>query len=365
MGIADMGEVYYENIMDPTLLTNPDDPAVLGSSLAEIYPCGLLEADFADAPQADATFNLDDFNFDFSQQATCAVDSSFAKPNPPQSLFPDQRYVSLSQSQTHPTSVWRPVEQPVEQYLYPDPDFSSHTPTLSTPYYPLQPLSPATTMTQQNFRAITPPGQQFSSIDPPLFVDNYLDQPAAIAELYPYETIQPYQDNGVFLPENLALSPIPEELLATAIFEGWPLPPNNTAQKRSHPDVDLYIPDPRNNNNNNDSDPDFSDADFHPSRATKKVVRRTRLSRPHTILPNGEAKKGRPCAKPQTEERKRINERRMEGYYRRKNEQGNLEKARLQSKESYWRRKQRRIEAGEKVRSYNASNNNKQGGRKA
>ena len=363
-----MGEVYYENTMDPTLLTNPDDPAVLGSPLAEIYPCDLLEGDFADAPQADATFNLDDFNIDFSQQATCAVDSGFAMPNPPQSLYPDQRYVSLPQSQTHPTSEWRPIEQPVEQYLYPDPDFSSHTQTLSTPYYPPQPLSPATTMTQQNFRAITPPAQQLSSIDPRLFVDNCLDQPAAIADLYPYETIPPYQDNGYYLPEDLALSPIPEELLATAIFEGWPLPPNNTAQKRSHPDDDLYIPNPRNNNNNNnnDSDPDFSDADFHPSRATKKkVVRRTRLSRPHTILPNGEAKKGRPCAKPQTEERKRINQRRMEGYYRRKYEQGNLEKARLQSKESYWRRKQRRIEAGEKVRSYNASNNNKQGGRKA
>lgn len=363
MGIADMGEVHYENIMDPTLFTNPDDPAVLGSSLAEIYPCDLLEGDFADAPQADATFDLDDFKFDFDKQATRAVDSGFAMPNSPQSLFRDQRYVSLPQSQTHPTSVWRPLEQPVEQFIYPDPevvcaDFSSQMPTLSTHYYPPQLVSPATTMTQQNFRAITPPGQQLSSIDQPLFLDNCLAQPPAVAGLYPYDTIPPYQDNGAFLPEDLALSPIPEELLATAIFERWPLPPNTTAQKRSHPD-DLYIPNPR----NNDSDADLSDADFHPSRPTKKV-RRTRLSRPHTILPNGEVKKGRPCAKPQTEERKRINQRRMEGYYRRKHEQGNLEKTRTQSKESYWRRKQRRIEAGEKVRSYNASNN-KQGGRKA
>lgn len=361
MGIADMGEVHYENILDPTLLTNPDDPAVLDLSLAEINPFGLLEGDFADAPQADATFNLDEFNFDFGQQATRAVDSALAMPNSPHSS-PDQRYVSLPQSQTHPTPVWRPLEQPIEQFLYPDPDFSSHTPTLSTPYYPLQPVSPATTTTQQNFRAITPPGQQFSSIDPQLSLDNCLDLPAAIADLYPYETMPPYQDNGAFLPQDLALSPIPEELLATAIFEGWPLPPSNTAQKRSHPD-DLYIPNPCNNNNDDDSDADLSDAGFHPPRATKKI-RRTRSSRPHTILPNGEVKKGRPCAKPQTEERKRINQRRMEGYYRRKYEQGNLEKARMQSKESYWRRKQRRIEAGEKVRSYNASNN-KQGGRRA
>lgn len=349
-----MGEVHYESILDPTLLTNPDDPAVLGSPLAEIYPSCLLEGDFADAPQADATFDVNDFNFDFDQQATSAVDSGFAMPNSPQPSIPDQRYVSLPQSQTHPSPVWRPLEQPVEQFLYPDPDFSCNLPTLSMPYYP---ASPATTMTQQNFRAITPPGQQFSSIDPPLLLDNYLDQPAAIPELYPYDITPSYQDNAAFLPNDLALSPIPDQLLATALFEGRPLPPTITSQKRSHPDDDddLYIPNAyHKNNNNSDSDPDF-----HPSRPIKKP-RRTRLSRPHnTILPNGEVKKGRPCAKPQTEERKRINQRRMEGYYRRKHEQGNLEKARMQSKESYWRRKQRRIEKGEKVRSYhyNAAGN--------
>ena len=342
-----MGEILYENSVDPTLLANPDDPAVLGSSFDEIYPFG-PGGNFADAPQADVTFDFDDF--DFGQQTTQGVDSSFAIPDTPQSFFPDQRYVSLpSQSQTHPTSVWRPVQQ----FQYPDPDVPSHAPTVSTPYYPLQPVSPADTITQHNFRGITPPGQQFSSINRPLLLNSNLGPPEAGAWLYPYETIQPYQDSGAFIPEDLALSPIPEDLLATAIAEGWAFPGNNMAQKRSYPDG-LYIPDTCNNG----SDADISDADFNPSsssRATKRA-RRTRSSRPHTILPNGEAKKGRPCAKPQTEERKRVNQRRMEGYYRRKYEQGNLEKARLQSKESYWRRKQRRIEAGEKVKSYNVPN---------
>ena len=172
--------------------------------------------------------------------------------------------------------------------------------------------------------------------------------PPAAAGIYPYKSIQTYQDNGAFNPEDLALSDIPDDLVATALREGWALPEDSTRHV-FHPD-DLFIPDKR-----DDSDADIFDSDYHPSSSSPaKRPRRTKPSRPQAILPNGAVKKGRPCAKPQTEERKRVNQRRMEGYYRRKHDQGNLEKARQQSKESYYRRKQRRIEAGEKVRSYNA-----------
>ena len=44
MGIADMGEFRYQDIVDPTLLASPDDPAVLGSSLDKIYPFDIREA---------------------------------------------------------------------------------------------------------------------------------------------------------------------------------------------------------------------------------------------------------------------------------------------------------------------------------
>lgn len=169
--------------------------------------------------------------------------------------------------------------------------------------------------------------------------------PPATAAMFPYEPVQNYQDGRLFNPEDLALSD--EDLVATAIREGWALPGENT-QQCPHPD-DLFIPDTV-----NDCDSE-SDGEYEViSSARAKRPRRNKPARPQAILPNGEVKKGRPCAKPQTEERKRINQRRMEGYYRRKYDQGNLEKARQQSKESYWRRKQRRIEAGEKVRSYNA-----------
>ena len=296
-------------------------------------------------------FEFDDFDLDQQTFQGASVNGSLTMPNDPQSsVLEDQRYVALpSQTQTHPSPMFLSLEQPVQQFQYPDPDPFSYAQPISTPYYPLQPLSPANPTMQQNLRAITPPGQQISSIDSPLFLHDNMFTPTATAGLYPYSPIQPYQDNASFSASDLALSPIPNDLLSTPIYNGWSLPSNTLPPKRSHPN-DLYIPDPYPNLN----DTDISDADFPPPPRAPKRPRRSRLSRPHTILPNGEAKKGRPCAKPQTEERLRVNARRMEGYYRRKYESGNLEKARQQSKESYWRRKQRRIEAGEKVRSYNA-----------
>ena len=359
MGVADMGEFHYQNITDPSLLANPDDPAELSSCFDEAHPFGIPGDDFADAPQADATFDLDDF--DFNQQATPQVDTSFAIPNTPTSSCPDQRYVSLpSQSQTDASSVWHPLEQPEHQFYYPDPDFSSPHSAILTPYYPLQPLQPANAMPQNNFRAITPPGQQLSSIDRSLFLHGNVGGPSATAGLYPYEPIQTYQDNGAFTPEDLALSDLSEDLVATAFSEGWALPGDNMPQQQRFHLNDLYVPDMC----NYDSDADIydapeSDPDYKLSSSSR--AKRARRTKPSTILPNGEVKKGRPCAKPQTEERKRVNQRRMEGYYRRKHDQKNLDKARQQSKESYWRRKQRRIEAGEKVRSYNASKEGRSG----
>ena len=360
MSVADMSGFIYQNIMDPSLLANPDDPAELSSCFDETYPFGIAGDNFADAPQADATFDLDDF--DFNRQATPQVDVGFAIPNTPQSSFPDQRYVSLpSQSQADPSSVWHPLEQPEHQFYYPNPDFSSHPSTILTPYYPLPPLQAGKPMTQHNFRAITPPGQQLSSIDRSLFLHGNVGGPSATAGLYPYEPIQTYQDNGAFTPEDMALSDLPEDLVATAFCEGWALPGDNTPQQQGSRPNDLYVPDIC----NYDSDADICDApesgpDYKLSSSPRaKRARRTNPSRPQAILPNGEVKKGRPCAKPQTEERKRVNQRRMEGYYKRKHDQKHLDKARQQSRESYWRRKQRRIEAGEKVRSYNASKKGK------
>ena len=353
MGISDMGDFQYESLLDPSLLAGLE---AQGSSFDEIYPFGIPEGDSTETPQADATFNFD--GFDIGQQATWDVDSGNTLPTTPLSSFPDQRYVPFpTQSQTHPSSVWRPIGFPTQHFHYPDPEDFSQPQMTSTPYYPLQPLPSANTMTPNNFSAMTPPGQQFSSLDRPLFVHGNLGAPAAEAGMFQYEPIQTYPDDGTFTPEDLALSEIPEDLVATAIREGWALSQEDNALQDPRPD-DLFIPDA-----GNDGDVDASDADeeYKPSSSSarsKRSSRRTnnrvsKPSRPHATLPNGEVKKGRPCAKPQTEERRRVNQRRMEGYYRRKNDQGSLEKARMQSRESYWRRKQRRIEAGEKVRSYN------------
>ena len=342
-----MGDFQYENLVDPNLLTVPDDPAAQGSSFDEMYAFEIPGPDFTDAPQADATFDFDRFEFD--PHAIQGVDGGFVLPTTPQSSFPDQRYVPLlPQSQTHPSSVWRPLEQPVQQFHYPDPEVLSR----STPYYPPRSVPSSRVMTQYNFGAITPPGQQFSSIDGSLFSHGNTDLPPGAAGMFQYTPIPPYTDDRAFNPEDLALSDIPEDLVAAAIRDEWALPGNHNTQQDLLPD-NLFIPD-----TGNDSD---SDGEYRPrsSSATTKRIRRSRpSSKPKTILPNGEVKKGRPCAKPQTADRRRINERRMEGYYRRKYEKGNLEKARQQSKESYWRRKQRRIEAGEKVRSYNAPHGN-------
>ena len=348
MGISDMCDFQYESHMDPSLLA---DLEAQGSSFDEMYPFGIPEGDSTDAPQADASFDFD--GFDFDQQATQGVDSGCILPTTPQSSFPDQRYVSFPiQSQTYPGSVWRPIEQPTQQFHYPDPETISQPQITTTPYFPHQPLPSANTMMPHNFGGITPPGQQISSIGHELFLHGDLGIPLAEAGMLPYEPIQNYQDNGSFNPEDMALSAIPEDLVATAIREGWALTEDN-AQQGPRPE-DLFVPDA-----GNDSELDASDADgeFKPSSSSAKAKRSSRRinkpSRPQAVLQNGEVKKGRPCAKPQTEERRRINQRRMEGYYRRKHDQGNLEKARLQSRESYWKRKQRRIESGEKVRSYN------------
>ncbi len=303
-----MGDFQHETPVDSTPFTNPDDPAVLGSSFDEIYPFDIPRGDFADAPQADAPFDFD--NFDFDQPALQGIDSGSAVQATPQPTFPDERYVPFpSPAQTHPASIWRPIEQPLQQSQYPDPEIFSHLPNIPTPYYPLQPLPIANPATQHNFQSITPPAQQLSSIDRALFLDGNMGPPSATAGPYLYQPIPTYPDNAAFNPDDLT-----EDLIATAIREGWTLPTDTTPSKRP---------------------------------------RSRRAKQPHTLLPTGEVKKGRPCAKPQTEERRRVNQRRMEGYYRRKYDQGNLEKARQQSRESYWRRKQRRIEKGEKVRSYN------------
>ena len=347
MGISDMGDFQYESLLDPSLLAGLE---AQGSAFDEMYPFGMPEGDFTEAPQADATFDFD--GFDIEQQPTQGVDNGYTVPTTPLSSFPDQRYVPFpTQSQTHPGSVWHPIGPPTQQFHYPDPEDSSRPQMTSTPYYP---LPSANTVTPHNFRAITPPGQQFSSIDLPLFVHGNLGAPAAEAGMFPYEPIQAYQDDGGFNPEDLALTP--DDLVATAIREGWALSEEDNAQQDPRLD-DLFVPDA--------GDVDASDADeeYKPSSSSARAKRSSRHSnnrvskpsRSQAKLPNGEVKKGRPCAKPQTEERRRVNQRRMEGYYRRKHDQGNLEKARMQSRESYWRRKQRRIEAGEKVRSYNPS----------
>lgn len=345
-----MGDFQYESLLDPSLLAGLE---AQGSSFDEMYPFGIPEGDSSETPQADTTFDFDGFGIE--QQTTQGVNSGYTLPTTPLSPFPDQRYVPFStQSQTHPGSVWLPIGPPTQQFHYPDPEDFSQPQMTSTPYYP---LPSANTMTPHNFRAITPPGQQFSSIDRPLFVNGNLGTPAAEVGMFPYEPIQTYQDAGAFTPEDFALSDIPDDLVATAIREGWALSEEDNAQQDPRPD-DLFIPDA-----GNDGDFDASDADeeYKPSSSFARAKRSSgrannRVSKPSRsqgTLPNGEVKKGRPCAKPQTEERRRVNQRRMEGYYRRKHDQGNLEKARMQSRESYWRRKQRRIEAGEKLRSYN------------
>lgn len=356
MGISNMGDFQFENPVDPSL-TPISDGLAAQDSFEEMYPFGIPGGDFADAPQGDASFDFD--RFDFDQHAVQGVDGDLATATTPQSSFPEQRYVSsLPQSQTHPSSVWRPLEQPVEQFLYPDPEIFSQTSTTPHLYHPLQPLPSANTMAQHNFGAITPAGQQFSSIDRPLFLHGNMGPPLAITGTFPYEPIPNYQDDGAFNPEDLALSAVPEDIVATAIREGWVLPGDNTQQGVLHDD--LFIPDMGSDSDFDISDAPDSDGEYVSSSFAKaRGSRRNKPSKPKAMLANGEVKKGRPCAKPQTEERRRINERRMEGYYRRKYDQGNLEKARQQSRESYWRRKQRRVEAGEKVRSYNASKRGK------
>lgn len=354
METSNISDFQFESLVDPSVLTNPNDLAAQDSSFDDIYPFGILEGDLADAPQDDAMFNFD--GIDFDQHAIQDVDGGFAIPTVPHPPFSDQRYVSLSpQSQTHLSSVWRPLEQPAQQFHYPDPNIFSHTTAGLTPYNPLQPLASTNPMTPQNFRAITPPGQQFSSIDSPLFLHGNMGPPAATVATPYYHPIPNYQDESSFNPEDMALSPIPEDLLATAIREGWAFPEDDSPLHAAFP-IDLYLP--NTGTDNHPSPSDLSDPARHrPSSTSTQPNKKHRRgaakhSAPKTLLPNGEAKKGRPSVKPQTEERQRINKRRMEGYYRRKNDEGKLEKARLQSRESYWRRKQRRIQDGETVRSY-------------
>ena len=348
--MADTGDFHYDSFLDPSLLPSSDE-LVAQASFDELYPFG-IPGDSADAPQGDATF---DFDFD-QHPVQDVVDVDFTTATTPQSSLPDQRYVyPLSQSQTHPSSIWRPLEQPVKQYQYPEPDIFSQDVMAPKPYYPLQPLPSANTMMQHNFGSLTPVGQQFSSIDQPSFTHDYMGPPIVMTDRFtPYEPFPNYQDDGAFNPEDLALSAASEDLVAAAIREGWTLTGDSTTQAAFqgdllHPGMGI------------DADFDItnaldSDGDYMPSSSAKaKAPRRNKPSRPKAVVQNGAVKKGRPCAKPQTEDRRRINERRMEGYYRRKYDQGNLEKARQQSRESYWRRKQRRVEAGEKVRSYNAS----------
>ena len=336
-----MNNSQYQNMVDPRLLTNQDDPAIPDSILDEIYPFGIPESNIADAPQAsDTLFDLN--NFDFDPKTIPSIDGDFSIPATiPSMPLPDQRYVSLpSQPQTLPPSVSRPLEQPAQQHFqYPDPILLHHGPR---PYYTPQPVPSTKAMMQHQHRAITPPGQQVSSLDHSLFLHGNvtIPRPTAAAS-YPYAPVPTYQDDSAFNPEDLALSDISDDLLAT-----W----------ASLPDLSTYHTSTSSSYNNNDL-PDSDDSYHPPSSPAKKAHRtRRRSSRPPRILPNGQVKKGRPCAKPQTEERLRVNQRRMEGYYRRKYEQGNLERTRQQSKESYWKRKQRRIDAGEKVRSYHTVN---------
>lgn len=348
--MADTGDFHYDSFLDPCLIPSSDELVAQGSSFDELYPFD-IPGDFADAPQGDAAF---DFDFD-QHPVQDAVDVDFATTTAPQSSHPDQRYVDpLPQSQTHPSSIWRPLEQPVKQYQYPEPDIFSQNIMAPKPYYPLQPLPSANTMMQHNFGSLTPVGQQFSSIDQPLFMhDNMGPSLAMTDEFGTYEPIPNYQDDGAFNPEDLAFSAASEDLVAVAIREGWTLPGDSTTQAAIQ--GDLFNPDMCNDSDFDIANAPDSDGDYMPSSSAKaKAPRRNKPSRSRARVQNGSVKKGRPCAKPQTEDRRRINERRMEGYYRRKYDQGNLEKARQQSRESYWRRKQRRVEAGEKVRSYNA-----------
>ena len=331
MVVTDTSDFSYQDFLDPSLLAGSDDLAAQVPSFDDICNFDFPEGDFAEAPQADANFDFDEFNFD--QQAVQGVDSGSAIPSSPLTSFPDQRYVSSSsQLQTHPSSIWRPLEQPVQQSIYPDPELFSPNSIAPMPYYPLGPLPSSNTMTQLDL--VTPAEQQFLSIDQPLFLHGNMGQYPATAGMLQYEPIQPYQDTGAFNPEDLALSGFPEDPTATALCEGWIVPD------------ETFFPDTSNTSNEADTD-----ADYKPSSSARP--RRNRAGPPKAILPNGQVKKGRPCAKPQTEERRRINDRRMQGYYRRKYDQGNLEKARQQSKESYWKRKQKRIDAGENVRLYN------------
>lgn len=349
--MADTGDFHYDSFLDPSLLPSSDELVAQGSSFDELYPFG-IPGDSADAPQGDAAFD-----FDFDQQPVKDADVvDFATTTTPQSSLPDQRYVyALPQSQNHPSSIWRPLEQPAKQYQYPEPDIFSQSIMAPTPYYPLQPLPSANSMMQHNFGSLTPVGQQFSSIDQPSFAHDIMGPPLAMTDRFtPYEPFPNYQDDGAFSPEDLALSAASEDLVAVAIREGWTLSGDSITPAAFQGDLfDLDMC------NYTDFDitkaPDF-DGDYMPSSSAKaKAPRRNKPSKSKPVVQNASVKKGRPCAKPQTEDRRRINERRMEGYYRRKYDQGNLEKARQQSRESYWRRKQRRVEAGEKVRSYNAS----------
>ena len=343
--MADTGDFHYDSFLDPSLLPSSDELVAQDSSFDELYPFD-IPGNSADAPQGDAAF---DFDFD-QPPVQDVVDIDFAATAIPQSSLPNQRYVyPLSQSQSHPSSIWRPLEQPVKQYQYPEPEIFSQNIVAPKPYYPLQPLPSANTMMQHNFGSLTPVGQQFSSIDQPSFTHDNMGPPLAT-----YEPLPNYQDDGAFNPEDLALSAASEDLVAAAIREGWALSGDSSTQAAFQ--GDLFSPDMCNDTVFDIANTPDIDGEYMPSSSAKaKATRRNKPSKSKPVVQNGSVKKGRPCAKPQTEDRRRINERRMEGYYRRKYDQGNLEKARQQSRESYWRRKQRRVEAGEKVRSYNAS----------
>ena len=341
--MADTGDFHYDSFLDPSLLPSSDELVAQGSSFDELYPFG-IPGDSADAPQGEAGFD-----FDFDQHPVQDVlEVDYATTITPQSSLPDQRYVyPLSQSQTHSSSIWRPLEQPEKQYQYPEPDIFSQNIMAPKPYYPLQPLPSANSMMQHNFGSLTPVGQQFSSIDQPSLTHESMGPPL-------YEPFPNYQDDAAFNPEDLALSAASEDLVAAAIREGWTLTGDSRTQTAFQ--SDLFNPDMCNDIDFDIANAPDIDGEYIPSSSAKaKATRRNKPSKSKPVVQNGSVKKGRPCAKPQTEDRRRINERRMEGYYRRKYDQGNLEKARQQSRESYWRRKQRRVEAGEKVRSYNAS----------
>ena len=348
--MADTGDFHYDSFLDPSLLPSSDELVAQGSSFDELYPFG-ISGDSANAPQGDAAF---DFEFD-QHPVQDVVDVDYATTATPQSSLAAQRYVCpLPQAQTHPSSIWRPLEQPVKQYQYPEPEIFSQNIMAPKPYYPLQPLPSANSMMQHNFGSLTPVGQQLSSIDQPSFTHDNMGPPLATTDGFAYDPFPNYQDDGAFNPEDLALSAAPEDLVAAAIREGWTLPGDSTTQAAFQ--GDLFNPNMCTDTNFDIANVLGTDGQYMPSSSAKaKATRRNKPSKSKPVVQNGSVKKGRPCAKPQTEDRRRINERRMEGYYRRKYDQGNLEKARQQSRESYWRRKQRRLEAGEKVRSYNAS----------